>query len=240
MYYYLILALQGYCIYHAVKNKNEYYWIFIILFIPVIGSLIYLFTQAFSKGDIEHVQQNIISTINPTKKVLDLKKQLDFSETFQNKVNLADAYLDIEDFQNAITYYEEALDSVFSGDIYVISNLIEAYYFTENHEAVIKYYQILKDKNKKIKPKNQLQYGLSLDKLGKTELAEKEFKKINISFSNYHERLILAKHLIYKNKKEEAKDILQKVYEESTRFSRDIAKVNRHTINNVRSLLRNL
>ncbi len=240
MYYYLIIALQGYCIYHALKNKNDYYWIFIIFFIPVIGSLIYLFTQAFNKRDLESVQNEIVSIINPTKKVLDLKKQLEFSETFQNKVSLADAYLEIKDYQNAITYYEDAIDSLFSGDVYVISNLIEAHFFNENDESVLKYIQILKDKNATIKPKNLLHYGLALDNLGRSELAENEFKKINISFSNYHERLILSRHLLTKNKKTEAKEILQKVYEESTRFSRDIAKTNRHIISNVKSLLKTL
>jgi len=240
MHYYLIIALQGYCIYHALKSKNDYYWIFIILFIPVIGSIIYLFTQAFNKRDLENVQSEIVAIINPTKKVLDLKKQLDFSETFQNKVSLADAFLEIKDYQNAITYYEDAIDSLFSGDVYVISNLIKAHFFNENYESVLKYIQVLKDKKATIKPENLLHYGLALDNLGKTELAENEFEKINISFSNYHERLILAKHLINKNKKDEAKEILQKVYEESTRFSRDIAKINRHTINNVKSLLKTL
>jgi len=240
MHYYLIIALQGYCIYHALKNKNDYYWIFIILFIPLIGSLIYLFTQAFNKRDLDSVQNEIVAIINPTKKILDLKKQLEFSETFQNKVLLADAYLEIKDYQNAITYYENAIDSLFSGDIYVISNLIKAHFFNENDESVLKYIQILKDKNATIKPENLLHYGLALDNLGKSELAENEFKKINITFSNYHERLILARHLITKNRKDEAKEILQNVYEESKRFSRDIAKTNRLIISNVKSLLKTL
>ena len=240
MYYYLIIGLQGYCIYHALKNKNENYWLFIIFFIPLLGSIIYLFTQVFNKQDLEQVQQNIIATINPTKKILDLKTKLEFSETFQNKVNLADAYLEIEDYQNAIHYYENATVSVFSGDTYVISNLIKAYYSIEDYENTVKNYNLLQEKSIIISPENQLQYGLALDKLGKTELAKKEFKKINSSFSNYNERYILAKHLVNKDKNEDAKVILQELLNEAKHFSRDHAKIYRQTINAATSLLKRI
>jgi len=227
MYYYLIFALQAYCIYHSIKNRNDYYWIFIIFFIPVIGSLIYLVTQVFNKRNLETVQDNLVAIINPTKKVIDLKKQLEFSETFQNKVNLADAYFEISDYKNAIIYYQDALDSLFSGDTYVISKLMEASYYVMDYESVITYYEDLIEKNEKIKPENQLMYGLALDKLGKTKLAEGELKKIDIEYSNYNERLQLAEYLIQQNRKEAAKKILDKIYHESQRFTRNQHKIYR-------------
>ncbi len=221
MYFYLIFALQAYCIYHSVRNRNDYYWIFIIFFIPVIGSLIYLITQVFNKRDLETVQDNLVAIINPTKKVIDLKKQLEFSETFQNKVNLADAYFEIRDYKNSIGYYTDALDSLFSGDTYVISKLMEASYYVEDYKSVTSYYQDLIEKNEKIKPENQLVYGLALDKLGKTTLAETELKKIDVEYSNYNERLQIAEYLIQQNRKEAAKRILDKIYDESKHFTRD-------------------
>ncbi|MCF6348011.1 MAG: hypothetical protein L3J20_06900 [Flavobacteriaceae bacterium] len=221
MYFYLILALQAYCIYHSIKNRNDYYWIFIIFFIPVIGSLIYLITQVFNKRGLETVQDNLVAIINPTKKVIDLKKQLEFSETFQNKVNLADAYFEISDYKNAIIYYTDALDSLFSRDTYVISKLMEASYYVEDYKSVTTYYQDLIGKNEKIKPENQLIYGLTLDKLGKTTLAEGELKKIDIEYSNYSERLQLAEYLIQQNRKEVAKKILDKIYDESKHFTKN-------------------
>jgi len=238
MHYYLIIALQAYCIYHSVKNKNDYYWIFIILFIPAIGSIIYLITQVFNKRGIERVQDDLVAIINPTKKIIDLKKQLEFSDTFSNKVNLADAYIEIGDYKNAILHYEDAIDSMFSGDIYVLSRLVEAYFYDQDYNNVIKNYRSLEGKNEKTKPRNRLYYGLSLGKLGKTTLAENELKKLDISFSNYNERLLLAEYLIDQNKKEEAKIVLQKIYDESKHFTKDNRRAHSRTINAVQALLK--
>ena len=88
MLYYLTIALQGFCIYHLIKNKNEYYWIFLIIFIPVIGSAIYLVSQVYNKRDTNIIKENLTSVLIPTKKVKDLEKRLQFSETFQNRLDL--------------------------------------------------------------------------------------------------------------------------------------------------------
>ena len=236
MYYYLIIALQAYCIYHAVKNRNDYYWIFIILFIPLIGGIIYLVTQVFSKRDFENVQDNLTAIINPTKKVVALKKQLEFSDTFQNKVNLADAYFEIRDYNNAISYYKNALDSLFSNDLYVLSKLMEAHYYIQDYDNVISYYQKIKEKNGKIKSINQLQYGIALDILGNTALAETVLKKINIEYTNYDERLLLAEYLIEQQRKEEAKKILDAIYEESKHFTKNQSKYSRRVISLLKSV----
>jgi len=240
MYYYLIIGLQGFCIYHAIKNKNNYYWIFLIFFIPLIGSIIYLITQVFNNRDVENIQDSLTSIINPTKKVTDLKKQLEFSDTFQNKVNLADAYFEIRDYNNAITYYKGAKDTLFSSDFYVISRLMESYFYTNDYNNTITCYTELASGKEKINAQNQMQYGLTLDKLGKTNLAEKELKKIDISFSNYDERLIFAEFLMDQNKNEDAKIILQEVYNESKHFTKDNRRIYKQTIKLVKSYLNSI
>ena len=68
MYLYLIIAFQGYCIYHLLKNRNSYYWIFAILFLPFIGCVTYLVTQVLNKREIEKTQSKGISVIEPSKK----------------------------------------------------------------------------------------------------------------------------------------------------------------------------
>jgi len=83
MYYYIIIALQAYCAYHCYTNRNEYYWYFVILFLPLIGCLAYLFINVIRSSDVEKVQDNLVSVIKPTKKINDLKKKFKFAETFE-------------------------------------------------------------------------------------------------------------------------------------------------------------
>src|SRR5690554_3170219 len=108
MYLYFIIAFQGYCIYHLLKNRKSYYWIFAILFLPFIGCVTYLVTQVFNKRDTAKIQGNLTTVIEPSKKnmssrrVNDLEQQLEFADTYLHRVNLADAYLETHHYAKAI------------------------------------------------------------------------------------------------------------------------------------------
>lgn len=237
MYFYLIIALQAFCLYHLYKNRNSYYWAFLIFFIPVIGCLIYLITQVYNKRDAEKITSEITHIINPTKKVNDLKKRLQFSESYQNRVNLADAYLEIKDYNNAIPHYLEALEDRSQNDFYAIKQLIEAYFNIEDFETVILYVEKIKDRSEFKKSRAQFLYGLALEKVGKLEEAEENLKRINLRYSFYDERLVYAKFLLSRDKKDQAKEVLEDVYTESQNMTKPNKRIYRATILEVEKLL---
>lgn len=236
MYYYIIIGLQVYCIYHLFKYRNSYYWAFAILFLPAIGSLIYLLTQVYNKRDAVKIQDELVSIINPTKKVRDLEKRLEFAETFQNLVNLADAYMEIKDYQNAIIFYKKALEDDIQNDVFIIKHLIEALYKTENYEEVIIYAEKIASQSEFKKSRTQFLYGLALEKLGKLDEAEENLKQIDARFSFYEERLVLAKFLLGRNKRDDANEIIEEIYSESQYMTNENKKLNKTTITEVEKL----
>ena len=237
MHYYLILALQGYCLYHMYTHRNPYYWVFIIMFLPVVGSVIYLITQVYNKRHAAKITNDIAHIINPTKKVKDLEKRLQFSETYQNRVNLADAYLEIKDYKSAIPHYLEALEDQSQNQFYVISKLIEAYYFVEDYNKVITYADSIKNQSEFKKSRAQFILGLAQEKLGNYEAAETNLKQIDIRYSFYEERLTLAKYLISRDKKVEAKNILESICNEAQHMTRTNSRIYRTTIQEAQKLL---
>ncbi|GAA4293113.1 tetratricopeptide repeat protein [Aestuariibaculum suncheonense] len=237
MLYYLILAFQAYCIYHLFKNGNAYYWVFVILFLPVLGSVIYLLTQVYNKRDAEKIQNGIVSIINPTKKIKDLEQRLRFSETYQNRVNLADAYLENKDFQSAITQYQEAIKDQSQNHFYIITKLIEAFYNIEEYKNVIAYAEMIKDKHEFDKSRAQFIFGLAQDKLGDFEAAEVNLKQIDIRYSFYNERLQLAKLLIERQKSDEAKEILEDIVNESQNMTTPNRRIYRNTVQEANKVL---
>src|SRR5690554_660730 len=98
MYFYLIIAFQAFCIYHLFKNRKSFYWIFAILFLPLVGCVAYLVTQVPKKSDPNKIPQNIKKRITPSNKLKALEQTLEFAETYLNRVNLADAYLEATDY----------------------------------------------------------------------------------------------------------------------------------------------
>ena len=240
MYFYFIIILQAYCLYHVFKYKNPFYWAFIILFIPLIGCIIYLIINVYNKRDAEKIQENVVSIINPTKRIKDLEAKLQFSETYQNRINLADAYVEIENYDKAILHYLSALEGNFQNDFYVIEQLIKSYFALEDYENVIVYAEKIIDHSEFKKTRSQFLYGLALEKIGKLEEAEANLKEIDIRFSFYDERFVLAQFLIKTNKTQEGKDILDEIHKEAQYMTNQNKKIYRKTIVEVEKLRNSL
>lgn len=237
MLYLIPLLLQAYCIYHCIKNRNEYYWFFVIFFLPVLGSIVYLITQVYSRRDAAQIGANLTQIINPTKKVKDLERQLDFSDTYQNRVNLADAYLEIGDYDAAITHYENALEGNFQNDFYVIKNMIEAFYKKGDFAAIVTHAPHIQEHNSFKASRTQFIYGLALKEVGRIEDAEANLQVIDVRFSFYEERLIYAKFLIDIGKPQDAKAVLEALITEGRHMTTTNKRMYRKTIAESQQLL---
>ena len=65
-------------------------------------------------------QKGLVAGIKQTKKILALKEEFSFSETFENQSALADAYLEAEMYDQAIENYEVCLSGTFQNDFYIV------------------------------------------------------------------------------------------------------------------------
>ena len=238
MAYYFVIALQIFCLVHLFRNHKPYYWFFIILLIPLVGSLVYIITQVVNSRDVSNIAEGVSNIINPTKKILDLEKQIQLADTFQNRVNLGDAYLENKDYESAIKNNLIALDGNFQNDPYTINNLISCYFYQEKHEKVIEYSErILSHPEFK---KSNFYYGLSLEKAGRVQEAEIELRKVDLNYSNYNERVELSEFLIRHDKNEDAKVILSQIISESLNMTKSNQRLYRPTIIKARNLLNEL
>ncbi|MGS2724989.1 hypothetical protein ACU8DI_00160 [Psychroserpens sp. BH13MA-6] len=240
MYYYLIVAFQAFCIYHWFKNKNDYYWVFLILFLPLLGCIIYLITQVYNKRDVDKLQEEFTTIINPSKKIKDLENTLAFSETFQNRVNLADALYENKDFENAIKHYDIAISKDFQNDTYVGFQLIKSYFFLNQYDKVIAIAKKFEDHREFQGSKVQFFYGLSLAKSGNIKLAETHLRAIDQRYSNYEERLVYAQFLLEQDQTDQAKSILNAINDESQHMTAVNKRKYKQTIRQVQHLLNSL
>ena len=240
MYYYLIIALQAFCIYHAYKNHRPYYWFFLIFFIPALGSIIYIITQVYNKNDADKIQSELTSIINPTKKTKDLEKKLEFSDTYTNRIDLADAYFVNGDMPNAILNYKETLKDTSQNSLYAHQQLILCYFKLKDFVGVLDSAELIKKKTEFKGSKQQFCYGLALKELGELEKAEVELKQIDRPYSNYSERLELAKFYIENNRTTEGKELLNEISSESQYMTKPNRRIYRTTIAEVERLLKTL
>ncbi len=233
MPYFLIVALQIFCAYHVYKTRNHYYWYFAIILIPVLGCIFYILTQMISKRDVDVVQKELTTIINPTKKVRDLERKLEFSDTFQNKIDLADAYFEIKDYASAITHYKSALEGFHKNDFYTLSQLVICLYEQGAYQELIDLITPHQSHADFSKSKTQFLLGLALDFTAKPEEAEKHLNAINLRYSFYEERLHLANFYLTHHKEEKAIAIIKTLYNEMQNMTPMNRKKYRATITEV-------
>src|SRR5476649_2757923 len=107
--YYLTIALQAFCAYHSYKRGTLGQWLWIIIFLPVIGSLIYIYSQILSNRGFRKSNIDVLAIFNPGGKIKKLEDELRFTDTFTNRIKLADAYLDAGLTDKAIELYATSL-----------------------------------------------------------------------------------------------------------------------------------
>jgi hypothetical protein len=240
MYSYFIIAFQAFCIYHLFKNKNSYYWILPIVFLPLVGCVIYLVTQVFTKRDTEKIQENITTIIDPSKKVRALEQKLEFSDTYQNRINLADAYLASHSYSKAIVHYTKALEDKTQNGFYAKSELVKAYYQNKDYDAVIAHSESVESYKEYEKSDIPFLYGMSLAEKGRTEEAEAQLKMVDRPYSNYNERLAFAKFLLNLDKSNDAKALLEELHGEMQNMTKMNLRIYKATILEVEKLKNSL
>src|SRR4051794_34999718 len=103
----VIILMQAICVIHCIRKGNSNNWIWLIIFLPVAGAIAYILSEVVTRSRVEQVQAGVTTVLNPSGKIKKLEQQLKFSDTFNNRVQLADAYLANGHTEKAIALYED-------------------------------------------------------------------------------------------------------------------------------------
>ncbi|MBA6153986.1 tetratricopeptide repeat protein [Gelidibacter maritimus] len=240
MYFYFIIAFQAFCIYHLFKNRKSFYWIFAIIFLPLVGCVAYLVTQVPKRNDSEKIQENFKKRINPSNKVKAMQQKLEFADTYLNRVNLADAYLEANDYSAAIEHYTIALEDKTQNDFFVKEHLIKSYYNINDYDQVIAHSDGLESHNEFEKSEVPFLYGMALAEMGRTDEAIALLRMIDRPYSNYNERVAFAKLMLRIDKTADAKEILEELSVEMQNMTAPNQRIYKETILEVEKLRKNL
>lgn len=239
-YYYLVLVLQAVCVFHCIRKGNSYQWIWLIVFLPAIGGLIYLFSEIITKRDVESVKNNLDTVIRPSGRVRDLEKQVDFSDTFENRIALADAYLENGRYDDAIRLYTADRTGLFEKDPHLNLQLIRAFSATEKYEEVIQSAQLIMRHPDFQKAHEHVLYALALEKTGKLAEAEAELAAFGGKYSNFEGRYHYGCFLKRNGRNTEAKQIFEDILQSGDKMTRREAAPFRHWIRMAQDELKQL
>ncbi len=202
--YYLTFALQAFCAYHSFSRGTLNRWVWIIIFLPVIGSLIYIYSEILNNRSFRKPNIDVAAVFNPGSKIKKLEDELRFTDTFTNRIKLADAYLDAGLIDEAIDLYTTSLTGAFSENEHVLAQLIIAYFEKGRYDEVIPIAQKIYKQPQFARSKAHILYARALENTGKTEQAENEFKAMKGRYSYFGPRYEYGLFLMRADRNEEA------------------------------------
>jgi hypothetical protein len=239
-FYIITLVLQAICVIHCIRNRNQNYWIWLIIFLPLIGCIAYFFTEIFTNREIRSVSSGFGEMISPSGSVKKLEQNLKFSDTFNNRILLADAYLAAGQTSKSIPLYEGSLTGAFEENEYAITQLMTAYYNEKRFTDVINMAPKVYNKPQFRGSKTHILYAMSLAYSGKDDLAEKEFLGLKARFSNFQARYNYAIFLQMNNRNDEARQLLSEIADEIPQLSKIEKRHNREWINLSKEMLKKI
>lgn len=234
-----ILLLQIFCLYHAYKNNTQQKWYWLIIFFPLFGSLLYLFDTFYNKGNVKSLAEGVKGMMNTNYRIEQLERELKFSDNVTNRINLADAYMSYEKYQEAIPLYTSCLQGFMADDIPMRMKLLRAYFFSKNYDAAIALGQDLEHEKSFKNSEDRVIYAWSLHFQGQTSQAWKVFNDMDKSFTNYQHRAEFCKFLLATNRPDESKTKLTELIEELNHMRDGERKMNRPVIREIRELYDN-
>jgi len=235
-YYYIILALQAFCFYHAYKRNAEQKWYWIIIFFSILGCIFYLFETFYSKQNVADVKEEFKNVVNSGRKLEKLEKEAHYSNSILNRINLADAYVEYERYDEARELYESCLKGFNSNDPDIISKLVSVNYLLKNYEAAVLRGQSIENDKSFSASTHKIDYAISLHQLGQTAKSKEVFEDMDHRYSNYPHRIAYIKFLRDIGETEKAAQKREVLLGEFERMDTQERKQKRKIIQSVKNL----
>jgi hypothetical protein len=213
-YYYLILGLQGFCLFHAYKNNNTQKWMYLIIFLPAIGSIMYLYDNFYSKRNIGDLGENVKRIVNSNYDVERLEKEHQLADTIHNKKALGDAYLNVGRYEEALSLFNESMQGGYANDVYLKMKKLQAMYLLARYDEAVIIGEEIMNNNDFQKSDQKIALAISYAKIGNDDKADALFSSMNFPYCNYKHRVEYYRYLLQKNRLEEAKNLGKKLEDE--------------------------
>ena len=181
--------------------------IFILIFFPGIGCLIYFFAEFLPELQQNSRIKSSRAPSNPAKKLQALKDQLELTPSIYNKKVLAEAYVHAGQYKDAISLYESCLAERNNRDTSIIEGISLAYFFKGDFENAFKYLSSLKKLRGTEKyDKFDLLYVRTIELMKNTEQALNEYAFLVKGSSGEEARVRYAMLLKQAGRTNEAKE----------------------------------
>ncbi len=238
----LTLILQIGCAIHVVRSGREYYWIFIIVFIPLLGCAVYIVTQILpelrtSRG-VNRAGNRLLKAVDPERELRRLKDQLALSDNIDNRLALADECHQAGRLADAAELYQTCLSGPFANDPHILLKLARVQFDDQAADAARATLDRLKTANPEFRSSDgHLLYAKVLEKLGDKEQALAEYAALSTAFPGEEARVRYGLLLESLGRSDEARAQFEQTLLRARRAPRYYRRKEKHWIDRARAQL---
>lgn len=206
-----VLILQALCFYHAYRRNAGQRWYWLIVLFPLVGCILYVVHTVANRSEANELGSDAVVS---NRKVEELEKECAFSDSVANRISLADAYVEVGRYRDAIDLYSACLQGFMEGDPGLRMKLLQAYFMADNFTEAVRLGDGLQSEKSFRSSEARLAYAWALYHSGDAERADCVFRDMDHTFTNYVQRLEYCKFLVRTSRPDAAKAKLSELLDE--------------------------
>lgn len=231
----LSLVIQIALIVHAIKTGRDQMWIWIILFFPLIGGLIYFFVELLPELRRSRASKvtatRVFKTIDPQRDLKRLAANLEMSDNVENRIKLAEECAAAELYKEAIDLYNKALTGVYQDDPNIMLGLATALFHQGDYAKTKETLTCLIEVNPDFKSQEgHLLFARTLEALQEDEAALKEYTTLAPYYSGYEAKCRYALLLKKLGHTEQAHELFNEIIIRAKQLPKNYRKVQKQWI----------
>ena len=212
----LFLLAQIACAVHVVRTGRNYYWIYIVVFVPVVGMSAYFLAEILPEltrsRPAREAASGVARALNPGKGLRDATRRVAITPTTENKARLAAEYLATGQTEPAIALYREVLTGVHESDPALMLGLARALFAQGDLAETQTVLERLRQANPNVNsPEGHMIYTRSLELQGKVEAALREYAALIAYYPGQEARCRYAQLLAENGRPAEARRLFEEV-----------------------------
>jgi hypothetical protein len=219
----ILLVIQLCFAYHALKTRRPYWWLFVIMGMPVAGCLLYYFIEVFPMSresrKAEKAVQAIAKAFDPDKSLREHVANLEDCGSVDNRIALARSCMDRKMYGEAASLYRSCLTRVHASDPDIRLGLATALLLGADYKEAHAVAQALRQSHASFRAAEvRLVLARALEGLGRLDDALTEYRVLADTFAGEEGRWRYGALLHRMGRSAEAADIFRRMLRNAARM----------------------
>ena len=212
----IALIIQIALIVHVLRTGRPIYWVFLIMFLPLVGSIAYGIVELLPELSSDHravrALREIRRKVDPGADLRQRQRQHQLSGSVDAARHLADELTESGRYQDAIEHYQSVLRGLYANDPDLLLGLAKAQFDNEESASTRDTLDRLTQHNPEFKSADgHLLYARALEKLGELQQAVHEYEAVAAYFAGAEAKLRFAGLLEQQGDTDKARNLYDEI-----------------------------